>query len=507
MSTFFIETFGCQMNQLDSELTASELIRVGLEKVLTPQAADVIIFNTCSIRQHAEDKVYSAIGRLKQWKLKKPFGVLGVMGCMAQKDQDKIISRAPHVDFIIGPGQLGLLVETVYRLLDEKNNGAAAKPVIHVSLQRLENKNAAVINSFKQFDPERKIESRKNRFQALTRIMSGCNKFCTYCVVPKVRGPEQCRHPAEIIDEIKQLVEQGVKEITLIGQTINSYEYVMTQHKLVTKDREYDNDNPNKIIKSLVLLEGGSSKAGCDFKVRFSDLIYLIADIKGLKRIKFVTNYPTPEVDYDLLEAVSSLSNVSKYFHIPVQSGSDSVLKRMKRKYTVKDYCRWIDAINILVPKSSVSTDLIVGFCGETESEFEETINLMNKCEFKNSFIFKYSERPDTMAAKLYKDDVPEHVKRHRNSVLLGIQEAISLNFNRRFIGQKIEILVECVSKNYKDGTVQLSGRTICDRIVVFDFDNDDLVGQFVDVEIYDVTSLTLFGELVLLDIPSQLST
>jgi tRNA-2-methylthio-N6-dimethylallyladenosine synthase len=450
-------------------------------------AADVIIFNTCSIRQHAEDKVYSAIGRLKQWKLQKPFGVLGVIGCMAQKDQGKIVTRAPHVDLVLGPGQLDLLVETVYKLLEAKVNGLLSKPEILVSLQRLKDKHSAVIESFKLFDPSRKPESRKNRFQALVRVMFGCNKFCSYCIVPKVRGPEQSRSPVEILNEVRQLVDQGVKEITFIGQTVNSYKYHIDQEKIAHENLQAD----NKIISVTKIPV--HVKVGVGNVVRLSDLLYMSSELSGLQRIKFVTNYPLGMSD-DLLAAVRDLPKVSKYLHIPVQSGSDNILKRMKRQYTVAEYCELIDKIRQMIPAAAVTSDFIVGFCGETDDEFAETVELVRYCRFKNSFVFKYSERPDTKSAELYEDNVPDAVKKQRNNELLAVQDTISLELNRQFIGHNTEILVEEVSKNYGDGKVQLSGRTNCDRIVVFDSDNSDLVGQFLDINIYDATPFTLFG-------------
>ncbi|MDR0390823.1 MAG: MiaB/RimO family radical SAM methylthiotransferase [Planctomycetaceae bacterium] len=490
MYKFFIETVGCQMNQLDSELAASGLIRAGLGQVLEREAADVIIFNTCSIRQHAEDKVYSAIGRLKQWKLQKPFSVLGVIGCMAQKDQNKIISRAPHVDIILGPGQLDLLAETVYRVLEAKVNGEQTKPEILVSLQRLKDKHSEVAASFRLFDPSRKAETRKNRFQALVRVMFGCNKFCTYCIVPKVRGPEQSRSPAAILTEVRQLVDQGVKEITFIGQTVNSYKYNTQQENIVAKNPHSDNATIS------VTKIPDTSRIGIDGVVRLSDLLYMSSEVDGLRRIKFVTNYPVG-MDEDLLSAVRDLPKVAKYLHIPVQSGSDSVLKRMRRQYTVSEYRELIDRIHSTIPDAAVTSDFIVGFCGETDAEFAETAELVRYCRFKNSFVFKYSERIGTKSAELYADDIPETIKKQRNNELLSLQNEISLELNRQFIGRNVEILVEGVSKNYEDGKVQLSGRTTCDRIVVFDSNNSDLIGQFINVNIIEAAPFTLFGNLI----------
>ncbi|MDR2169620.1 MAG: MiaB/RimO family radical SAM methylthiotransferase [Planctomycetaceae bacterium] len=487
MYSFFIETVGCQMSQLDSEVVVSGLLGAGFERVFDGSVADVIIFNTCSIRQHAEDKVYSAIGRLKQWKAVNPFGVICVIGCMAQKEQGKITVRAPHVDLVLGPGQLDLLVDAIYRLLELKRAGVATKPEVFVSLDRLRAGHSAVVESFRLFDPERKIESRKNRFQALVRIMLGCNKFCTYCIVPKVRGPEQSRSPAEILDEVRRLVDQGVSEITFIGQTVNSYKYSTRQLNIVTKNPQSDNG-----IISVTKNPQTTNFNGGEF-IKLSDLLYMSSDIVGLRRIKFVTNYPVG-MDDDLLFAVRDLPKVSKYLHIPVQSGSDSVLRRMRRQYTASGYYELIDKIRGMISGVSITSDFIVGFCGETEAEFLETVKLVKYCRFKNSFVFKYSERQGTAATELYKDDVPEIEKKRRNNELLAVQDEISLELNREFIDRQVEILVESASKNYDNGGVQLSGRTNCDRIVVFDSDNSDLIGQFINVKIYDAAPFTLFG-------------
>ncbi|MDR0337472.1 MAG: tRNA (N6-isopentenyl adenosine(37)-C2)-methylthiotransferase MiaB, partial [Planctomycetaceae bacterium] len=435
---FYIETVGCQMNVLDSELVYSGLVQSGLLPTPDRDNADVILFNTCSIRQHAEDKIYSALGRLKHWKTSKPYGILGVIGCMAQKDQKMIFQRAPHVDLVLGPGQLELLPETVHQLLDEKlqqhhadQEWDSGKKLL-VSLKRQEHRHAEVAESFRLFDPVRNPTARLNRFQAMVRIMFGCDKFCTYCIVPSVRGPEQSRSPQDILDEMRALVGQGVVEITLIGQTVNSYRY----------------------------REGGKT-------TRLADLLYQASEIDGLRRICFVTNYPRG-MDDDLLQAVRDLPKVSKHLHIPAQSGSDTVLQRMKRHYSASDYRELVDRIYATIPNVSMTCDLIVGFCGETDEEFQQTVELVRYCRFKNSFIFKYSERPGTKSAELYPDDVPELVKKSRNQELLEIQDKIAREQNKQFIGKTVEILVEGITKQLETGGVQLSGRTWCDRIVVF---------------------------------------
>jgi tRNA-2-methylthio-N6-dimethylallyladenosine synthase len=478
MQKFYIETVGCQMNVLDSELASSGLMRSGLIPTTDRRDADVILFNTCSIRQHAEDKIYSALGRLKNWKSHKPYGVLGVLGCMAQKDQNMIFQRAPHVDLVLGPGQLEQLPETVHRLLEEKlyqnhdrqshdgqsrdhhgaENGAETGQRLLVSLKRLEHRHTEVIESFRLFDPVRNSEARPSRFQAMVRIMFGCDKFCTYCIVPSVRGPEQSRPPQEILNEVRTLVDQGAVEITFIGQTVNSYRYK----------------------------EGEKT-------TKLADLLYHTSEINGLRRIRFVTNYPRG-MDDELLQAVRDLPKVAEHLHVPAQSGSDTVLQRMKRNYTASEYRELVDRIYVTIPDASMTCDIIVGFCGETDEEFRQTVELVKYGRFKNSFIFKYSERPGTKSAELYPDDVPESVKKVRNNELLEIQDKISLEQNCRFIGKTVEILVEGVAKRFETGGVQLSGRTSCDRIVVFDAPDDRLTGQFLKLQIRDAAPFTLFA-------------
>jgi tRNA-2-methylthio-N6-dimethylallyladenosine synthase len=306
--------------------------------------------------------------------------------------------------------------------------------------------------------------------------MIGCDKFCTYCIVPSVRGPEQSRGPRAILAESRQLAGEGCKEITLLGQTVNSYRY----------------------------REGERTW-------RLSDLLQSLHDIDGIERIKFVTNYPKDMTD-DLLAAVRDLPKVSKYLHVPLQSGSNDVLRRMKRGYTVEEYREMLTRTREWIPGVAVTSDFIVGFCGETEHEFQMSMDLLRESRFKNSFIFKYSERPGTKGAELYPDDVPEDVKRRRNNDLLALQNEISEEDNQAFLGQTVTVLVEGPSKSAEkhahDGPsdqqhtspdfdqLQLTGRTPCDRIVVFD-GNRRQIGEFLPIVVYDANAHTLFGEVV----------
>jgi tRNA-2-methylthio-N6-dimethylallyladenosine synthase len=466
----YIQTVGCQMNVLDSELVAAQLIDAGYELVDSLRQADTILLNTCSVRQHAEDKVYSALGRLKPVKERHPNTIIGVLGCMAQKDQEDIFRRAPHVDLVVGPGQLGQLPA----LLEQVAAGGGQR--IEVSLDRTAGNRQSVQQSFARFVPARPgkgdsphLPAQKEtvpvfrpRHQAMVRIMFGCDRFCSYCIVPQVRGPEQSRPATEILDEVRRLADDGCLEVTLLGQTVNSY-------------------------KDATGLQ----------TVHLSDLLYRLHDIEGLRRLKFVTNYPKHMTD-DLLGAMRDLPKVSPYLHVPAQSGSNAILRRMNRGYTVELYREMLQRIRAAVPQAAVTSDFIVGFCGETEEEFQQTVDLVRDARFKNSFIFKYSARPGTKAAELYEDDVPESVKRRRNNELLAVQNAICLEDNQPFLGRTVEILVEGPSKvsrkkSTDGGTAQLVGRTVCDRIVVFD-GPAELTGRLLPVVIEKVDAFTLFG-------------
>ena len=456
----YIETVGCQMNVLDSELVVASLRKRGFELTDNTRDADTILFNTCSVRQHAEDKIYSALGRLKNAKQTHPHKIIGVLGCMAQKDQRLIFERAPYVDLIVGPGQL----HQVPDLIAEIEAGAGQK--MEVSLGRKDGSRQQIERSHESFDPLRDAAMRPTPYQAYVRIMIGCDKFCTYCIVPSVRGPEQSRHPKDILAEARQLADEGCKEIILLGQTVNSYRY-----------REY-----GKVT-------------------RLSDLLSSLHEIDGIERIKFVTNYPKDMTD-DLLQAVRDLPKCAKYLHVPVQSGSNRILERMKRGYTVEDYREMMDRIRKLLPDAAVTSDFIVGFCGETEDDFQLTCKLVHEQRFKNSFIFKYSERPGTKGAELFPDDVPEDVKKRRNNELLAMQNMISEVDNHSFLGRNVSVLVEGPSKASEKSDdpdaqqLQLTGRTMCDRIVVFD-GNRRQIGQTLPITIYDANAHTLFGAVV----------
>ena len=452
----YIKTVGCQMNVLDSEMVVADLRKHGYELAGCADEADTILFNTCSVRENAEEKVYNNLAKLKKMKMEHPERIVGVMGCMAQKDQKIVFDRAPYVDLVVGPGQLQRIPE----LLESVAAGDGQQ--MAVSLGRKDGSQENIRRSHETFDPLRDPTMRPTPFQAYLRIQIGCDKFCTYCIVPMTRGPEQGRSPEVIFAEAQKLAEQGCKEITFLGQTVNSYKYV----------------------------EGEKT-------TRLADLLEMVHEIDGIERLKFVTSYPK-DMTPRLLQTVRDLPKCSTYLNAPAQSGSDEVLKRMKRGYTVADYLEMIDRIYDTVPDASVSSDFIVGFCGETEEDFQQTVKLVERCRFKNSFIFKYSVRPGTRGADLYEDDVPEDVKLRRNNELLAVQNAISQEDNLKFLGNKVEVLVEGPSKmsikRDEQGPIrQMTGRTNCDRIVVWE-GNERQAGNILPVLVHDASSHTLFG-------------
>jgi tRNA-2-methylthio-N6-dimethylallyladenosine synthase len=487
----WIETVGCQMNVLDSELVVAALRRQGWEMARTTAEADAVFYNTCSVRQHAEDKIYSALGRIRQEKLARPDLVVGVLGCMAQKDQELVRKRAPWVDLVVGPGQLHRVPGLVADVL------AGGGPRLEVSLDRTGGSRDAIARSFESYDPDRDPGMRPTPFQAFVRTQTGCDKFCAFCVVPHVRGPEQARAPETILAEARRLVAEGCREITLIGQTVNSYRWSA----------------------------GGRTS-------RLSDLLALLDGLDGLDRIRFVTNYPRDMTD-DLIDAVRDLPKVAHYLHVPAQHGSDAVLTRMKRGYLIGEYMEMLGRIRERIPEAAVTSDFIVGFCGETDAEFQATLDLVRSAGFKNSFIFKYSPRPGTKAFDRQPDDVPEDVKKERHRLLLDAQTEASLAGNLPFIGTRRQVLVEGLSARDErrearsadgaaasqaagqtdgtavlraDGTavaeaagapdrvMQLTGRTMCDRIVVFDAPLR-LIGRLVDIDIKAAGAWSLAGD------------
>ena len=471
----YIETMGCQMNRLDSELVAASLRAAGHEMVADRGAAEVVLYNTCSVRQHAEEKVYSRIGGARRQKANRgPRPILGVLGCMAQREGEQLIRRFGRVDIVCGPGQLARLPELIAAAA--AGNRVVALDPDPIKARRLGKASADTDEAdFDALDMARDPSpltgegGPKGRVrvtaQAYVRVMKGCDNFCTYCIVPLVRGPELSRRPERIVQEIRRLVDAGVTEITLLGQTVNRYRWS----------------------------DGART-------VRFSDLLGSVADVPHLRRLRFVTSHPLDFTD-DILHVMAGRANICEYIHLPPQSGSDAVLGRMNRKYTRSQYDELIARAREIVPGVVLAGDFIVGFPGETEADHEASADLIRRSGFKNSFVFKYSPRPGTAAAKNMPDDVPDEVKRRRNNELLAVQEQVGLAHHRSYVGATAEVLVEGPSvRAGKQGfepsaeRTQLVGRTRGDHIVHF-IGPQSLAGQYVRVRIAEATSLALRGE------------
>jgi tRNA-2-methylthio-N6-dimethylallyladenosine synthase len=451
---FLIRSFGCQMNKLDSNLVVNSFVKDGFELTEDVSLADVVLVNTCSVRNHAEERVLSMLGHLKHVKKTNPHLIVAVFGCMAQRRKEDLLNH-PVVNIVCGPLQIPELPKLVHNAVEEiKKQKAVSENIRH----KPEAQSLASLDDFEQdFDSiEENLPS-----QAFVRVMHGCDKFCSYCVVPYVRGPEVSRPPEKIITQIKKLVDTGVKQVTLLGQTVNSYEYDGTT---------------------------------------FADLLYEVSKIAGIEWIKFVTCYPR-DFDERIFKALVDLPKVCRYLHIPAQSGSDRILKAMNRGYTAEQYLEIIYKAKEIVPDIAVAGDFIVGFPSETDEDFQKTVELVQKAKYKNCFIFKYSQRPGTRAEEKLADDVSNEIKKQRNNNLLAVQEAISAEINQAYIGKTLKVMVEGTSKkghldnaNGKENP-QLIGRSAGDYIVVFD-GPEKLAGQIVDVEITRASALTLFGKI-----------
>ena len=433
----WFQTFGCQMNKLDAELLRGDLLTNGFIPATDINSADAILFVTCSVRQHAEDRVYSRLGALKQLKKRRPEVIIGVLGCMAQKDRDAIIRRVPHVDLVCGTRDMFRLRELIEETI------ATGRPIVAGDGETLP--------GFHRHPAYRPM-----RHHAYVSIMRGCDNYCAYCIVPYVRGREASRAPGDVVDECSRLVDDGCREITLLGQNVNSY------------------------------------GRGLDPAVTFPELLGRLNDINGPIRLRFITSHPK-DATRELFAAMGSLKTVCEHIHLPPQSGSDRILKAMNRHYTSAHYRELVAMARGLVNGLEVTADLIVGFPGETDGDFECTAQLMRDVKFINSFIFKYSPRPGTAAAEL-PDDVAPEVKAARNHLLLELQSEISAAGNAAMIGQTVEILVEGPSK--RDAT-RLTGRTRGNHIVVFPANGRHQAGELVGVKIVSATALTLFGQAV----------
>jgi len=448
------------MNKLDTTLVISALKQAGFALTDSAKEADVVLINTCSVREHAEQRVISHLGHLKHIKESRPDMVVGVIGCMAQRLGAELLEHEA-VDIVCGPAQIPQITKLITQTLNQKKQTIAITEKIRRKTTQNESR------ALEDFESAYDVEDRQIPAQAYVRVMRGCDNFCTYCIVPYVRGPEVSRRPNAILDQIRKLADTGVRQVTLLGQRVNAYKYT------------------------------SGEKTYC-----LADLLRMASGIEALEWIRFVTSYPSEEFFEEILHAMADLPKVCNYLHLPAQSGSDKILRAMNRHYTAEDYLRLLTKARDIVQGIAIAGDFIVGFPGETQDDFEATVDLVKKARYKNCFIFKYSPRPDTTADKRLADDVPLDVKKSRNTELLAVQEKISDELSAGFLGKEVKVLVEGLSKKphldsaQSDGNPQLIGRTATDYIVVFNGPKS-LAGQFANVKITKTSPLTLFGWLM----------
>ena len=434
----FIETYGCQMNVADSEVVASIMQMDGYALTEKIEEADAIFVNTCSVRDNAEQKIYGRLQYFQSLRKKKKQLIVGVMGCMAERVKEELI-QVHHADLVVGPDaylDLPNLVGAVER----------GEKAINVELSTQE--------TYKDVIP---LKLPGVHISGFVSIMRGCNNFCTYCIVPYTRGRERSRDVESILNEIRDMRDKGFKEVTLLGQNVNSYRFERN-----------------------------------DEVITFPRLLALVAEEVPQMRVRFTTSHPKDMSD-ETLEVIAAHDNLCKMIHLPAQSGSDRILKAMNRKYTRAWYLDRIAAIRRILPDCAISTDLFCGFHSETEADYEQTLSLMREVGYDSAFLFKYSERPGTYASKHLPDDVPEEEKIRRLQGMIDLQNQLSEESNRRDIGKTFEVLIEGFSKRSRE---QLFGRTSQNKVVIFD-KQDFHVGQFIQVKITRASSATLFGEVV----------
>ena len=428
---FALETYGCQMNVADSELVEGILTNLGLEKTADYDEADAIFLNTCAIRENAETKVHSKLGNLHKIKLNKPHLIIGVLGCMAQNLKDDLLKNKPYVDIILGPDSYRKIPDLINRHV--KDN----KSIVDTKLSRYE-------------VYENLFPNRGDTFNAWVSIMRGCDKFCSFCIVPFTRGRERSRSVESIVEEVKKAVVQGFVEITLLGQNVNSYNF-----------------------------EGKS----------FSDLLLAVSDINGVKRIRYTSPHPQ-DINIELLEVMASRKNICNYVHFPMQSGSNEVLKRMNRTYTREHFYDMAMKIREIMPNCGLSTDIIVGFPGETDEQFRATLDLKEAIKFNSAFTFKYSPRPYTKAEQ-FSDQISEEIKKIRLDEMLILQRKHTLELNQKMIGTFQQVLIE---KESKKSNLHWAGRTDSNEWVIIEKNNIN-IKDIVPVEISNATGVILHGK------------
>jgi tRNA-2-methylthio-N6-dimethylallyladenosine synthase len=435
----YIETYGCQMNFSDSEVVASILKAEGYD--LTPEIkeADLIFVNTCSIRDNAERRVRNRIQEFRHLKHLKPTLKIGILGCMAERLKENLFKEESFVDLVVGPDAYRDLPKMITDTADGR---------------QLANTVLSLEETYADISP---VRLDKNGISAFVSIMRGCDNYCAYCVVPFTRGHERSRNPFSILNEVSDLIAKGYKEVTLLGQNVNSFAW---------KD---DQINMN-----------------------FAQLLESVAALSPQLRVRFSTSHPK-DISDELIETIANTPNICNSIHLPVQSGSTTTLQRMKRNYDREWYLNRIEKIKSTIPDCGLSTDMIAGYCGETEEEHQQSLSMMELVGYDFAFMFKYSERPDTLAARKYKDDVDESVKARRLDEIINLQQRLSHQSNLRDVGKVFSVLVDSVSKRSK---TQMSGRTDHNKVMVFD-GLDLQLGQYVKVKCVSCTAATLIGEVV----------
>ena len=429
----FIETYGCQMNAGDSEIVVSIMQEHGYRYTENINEADIVLINTCSIRDNTEQRIWGRLSAMRQIKKRKPSLIVGIIGCMAERLKEQLIEKGTGVDIVAGPDSYRSLPDLV-RTAEDGSKG------INVELSKEE--------TYAEIAP---VRLDRNGVSAFIAIMRGCNNFCSYCVVPYTRGRERSRDCNTIVAEARTLFENGYREVTLLGQNVNSY---------------------------------------CFGEVGFPELMAMVAEISPLLRVRFATSHPK-DISDRLLEVMARYENICKAIHLPAQSGSNTMLEKMNRKYTREWYLERIAAIRRYMPDCAITTDLISGFCGETLEDHQATLSLMREVGYAGAFMFKYSERPDTFSARHFADDISEEEKTRRLNEVIALQNQLSIVSNEAEVGLIRQVLVEGTSKRSNE---QLCGRTSQNKMVVFDRGNHT-AGDYVTVKITGCSSATLFGE------------
>lgn len=433
----YVKTFGCQMNVNDSEYIIGQLVKLGYSTTEDIFKSNLILLNTCCVRAKVEQKIYSLIGKIKEIKESNPDVLLGICGCMAQKVKENIFKRAPYVDFIFSPSQINNMEEIV-------------------STIKYGNKKYISCENTPEFSLDHVPIKRGSKISAWIQIMKGCNNYCSYCVVPYTRGPEQSRGVSEILSEVNNLAQNKYKEVFLLGQNVNSYGNDLSQ------------------------------------SVTFSKLLELLNDINGIERIRFTTSHPK-DFSFDLIETIKNCNKVCNHIHLPIQSASGKILKMMNRKYDISYYKNIIKEIRNNIDNIAITTDVMVGFPGETEDDFLDTLRAFKEIEFDEAYTFIYSNRENAIAS-LLPDQVPLELKKERLWKLIDLQKEISAKINKKLEGKTFEVLVDKKSK--KNIENQFSGRTETNKTVVFT-SKQDLLGKLVKVKIIKSSAWTLYGELI----------